>query len=99
MLASDQWIALLRVHVGPLTAALVGRERRLLNPPRYDAPQGGVFPNALLLDGGAMPIPLHIVSAFAGAKERTAREKAVAKSECWAWRTEQPMPALPSPAA
>ena len=99
MLASDQWIPLEGGHECPLIDALVGQERRFLKPLRYDAPQGGVFPNALLLDGGATPIPLHIVSAFAGAKERTAKEKAVAKGECWAWRTEQPMPALPSPAA
>ena len=99
MLVSDQWIPLEGVHECPLLDELVGQQRRFLKPLRYDAPQGCAFPNVLVLDGGSMPIPLYIVSAFAGAKERAAKERAIAKGACWAWWTDQPMPALPAPTA
>lgn len=96
MLISQQWIPVEGVHELPLVDALVAQQRRFLKPLRYDAVRADVFPNALLLDGGPDPIPLHIVSGFAGPKERAAKEKAVASSACWVWRTDQRMPELPA---
>lgn len=95
MLVSDQWIPVDGVHELPLIDELVARRRRFIKPLRYDAAQGGRFPNALLLDCGPLPIPLHVVSPFMDEKERAAKQKAIAAAECWSWSTEQPMPALP----
>jgi hypothetical protein len=96
MLISEQWIPVEGVHELPLIDALVAQGRRFLKPLRYDAPLAGSFPNALLLDGGAAPIPLHIVSAFVAPKERMAKEKVISAQNCWAWWTDSPMPALPA---
>lgn len=98
MLVSEQWIPLEGVHELPLLDELVAQQRRFLKPLRYDASLAGVFPNVLLLDGGSMPIPLHIVSPFAGSKDRAAKERAIAGGPCWVWRSDQPMPELPAPA-
>jgi hypothetical protein len=86
------------VHELPLIDALVAQRRRFVKPLRYDARSGAAFPNALLLDAGPAPIPLHVVSAFMDPKERAAKEKAIAsgKLEAWVWWTDQPMPAFPA---
>lgn len=99
MLLSEQWIPVEGIHELPLLSALVAQQRRFLKPLRYDAAHAGSFPNALLLDCGATPVPLHIVSPFAGTKEKAAKERAVAASESWVWWTDQPMPALPEPSS
>lgn len=99
MLISEQWIPVEGVHELPLIDTLVARQRRFLKPLRYDAPHAGSFPNALLLDGGPAPVPLHVMSVFVANKERLAKEKAVAAQDCWTWWPDRPMPALPAPAA
>lgn len=98
MLTSEHWIPLEGVHELPLIIALVAQHRRFVKPLRYDARSAAVFPNALLLDAGPAPVPLHVVSAFMDTKERAAKEKAVAacKDDAWVWRTDQPMPPLKS---
>ena len=95
MLISEQWIPVEGVYELPLIDALVVRQRRFLKPLRYDAPHAGSFPNALLLDGGPAPIPLHVVSSFMAPKERAAKEKAAAACAGWVWWTDQVMPELP----
>lgn len=98
MLASEQWIPVEGVHELPLIDALVAQQRRFVKPLRYDARSGAAFPNALLLDAGPRPVPLHVVSAFMGPAERAAKEKVIAsgKPDAWVWWTDQPMPAFPA---
>jgi len=98
MLASEHWIPVEGVHELPLIDALVSQQRRFIKPLRYDAKSAAPFPNALLLDIGAQPVPLHVLSAFMEAKERAAKEKAIAatKEPAWAWWTDQPLPQLPT---
>lgn len=98
MQASEHWIPVEGVHELPLINALVNQQCRFIKPLRYDAKSAAPFPNALLLDVGSQPIPLHVFSAFMDAKERTAKEKAMIKSKekPWAWWTDQPMPLIPS---
>lgn len=98
MLTSEHWIPIEGVHELPLIDALVAQHRRFVKPLRYDARSGAVFPNALLLDTGARPVPLHVASAFMDPKERAAKEKAIAsgKPGAWVWWTDQPMPAFPA---
>ncbi|MBH2010248.1 MAG: DUF1173 family protein, partial [Xanthomonadaceae bacterium] len=77
--------------------ALIAQQRRFLKPLRYDARTVASFPNALLLDAGAQPRPLHVVSAFMSAKDRAAKEKAAqAIDGAWVWRNDEPMPPLPA---
>lgn len=98
MLASEHWIPVEGVHELPLIDALVNQQRRFIKPLRYDAKSAAPFPNALLLDSGPQPVPLHVLSAFMEAKERAAKEKAVAatKELPWTWWTDQPLPRLPT---
>lgn len=97
MLASEHWIPIEGVHELPLINALVSQQRRFIKPLRYDAKSAAPFPNALLLDIGPQPVPLHVLSAFMDAKERAAKEKAIAatKEPTWTWWTDQPLPQLP----
>jgi hypothetical protein len=97
MLASEHWIPVDGVHELPLVHALVTQQRRFVKPLRYDARSAAAFPNALLLDAGPVPVPLHVVSAFMEPKERAAKERAIADGSAggaWVWRTEAPMPAF-----
>lgn len=98
MLASEHWIPIEGVHELPLIDTLVAQHRRFVKPLRYDARSVAAFPNALLLDTGPAPMQLHVVSAFMDAKERVAKEKAIAsgKLDAWVWWTDQPMPAFPA---
>lgn len=100
MLTSEHWIPIEGVHELPLIHALIAQHRRFVKPLRYDARSAAAFPNALLLDAGATPVPLHVVSAFMDPKERAAKEKAIAlgKLDAWVRWTDQPMPALPAAA-
>lgn len=99
MLTSEQWIPIEGVHELPLIDALVAQHRRFVKPLRYDAKSAAAFPNALLLDAGPVPAPLHVTSAFMDTKERVLKEKAIAavRQEAWVWSTDQPMPALKNP--
>ena len=98
MLTSEHWIPIEGVHELPLIDALVAQHRRFVKPLRYDARSAAAFPNALLLDAGAAPVPLHVVSAFMDPKERAAKEKTIAavQQDAWVWWTDQPIPALKS---
>ena len=75
MLTTDQWIPIEGLHELDLISAMIEQKRRFLKPLRYGAKSAAAFPNALLLDAGEKPVPLHIVSAFMDPKERTTKEK------------------------
>lgn len=100
ILTTENWIPIEGTHEADLIQALIDQKRRFIKPLRYDAPSTVSFANALLLDTGASPTPLHVLSTFAGPKDRTAKERVI--KECgdgiWVWNTEKPMPALPPPA-
>lgn len=96
MLTSEQWIPLEGVHEIPLVQALTEQRRRFAKPLRYDARTSAAFPNALLLDAGGQPVPLHVFSAFMSSKDRAVKEKAVqVPGGAWIWRNDEPMPTLP----
>lgn len=100
MLTSEQWIPVEGVHELPLIRALVEQGRRFVKPLRYDAGSAGRFPNALLLDAGARPVPLHVTSAFLSAVERAAKTRALAADADaaeapWVWASDQQMPLFP----
>jgi Protein of unknown function (DUF1173) len=97
MMTTEHWIPIEAIHELPLVHALVDQQRRFVKPLRYDAAMAAVFPNALLVDMGARPVPLHVVSAFMAPKVRAAKEHAIAKAGdgAWVWVTDGPMPALP----
>ncbi|MDB5924552.1 MAG: hypothetical protein JWN13_3488 [Betaproteobacteria bacterium] len=98
MLTTDQLIPIEGMHELELINALVERKRRFLKPLRYDAKSAAAFPNALLLDAGAKPFALHILSGFMDAKDRDIKEQALKRIRemQWVWHTAQTMPALPS---
>lgn len=97
MLTSEHWIPVEGVHELGLVHALVEQRRRFAKPLRYDARTAAAFPNALLLDAGGQPMPLHLVSAFMSVKDRATKEKlAQAAAGAWIWRHDEPMPALPA---
>lgn len=100
MLTSVQWIPVEGVHELPLVDALVAQDRRFIKPLRYDASAAARFPNALLLDVGATPVPLHVSSPFLPAAEQAAKARALAAEvrqghPPWVWLSGAPMPALP----
>jgi hypothetical protein len=100
MLTTENWIPIEGVHETDLIQALTEQRRRFMKPLRYDARSAAPFPNVLLLDTGASPTPLHVLSGSMEAKERAAKEKA-AKAQgdtAWIWSTEKPMPPLPDAA-
>jgi hypothetical protein len=98
MLTSEQWIPIEGVHELPLIETLVAMQRRFVKPLRYDAHSAAPFPNALLLDVGPSPVPLHVLSRFMNPKEQAAKEKAIARAGeiAWVWSTDQAMPSLKS---
>ncbi|MDR0701643.1 MAG: DUF1173 domain-containing protein [Azoarcus sp.] len=98
MLASEHWIPVENAHELPLIHALVDARRRFIKPLRYDAKNTGPFANALLLDAGTEPAPLHVISAFMTGSERTAKEAAIAAhgARTWLWYTDEAMPPLPT---
>jgi hypothetical protein len=99
MMTTGHWIPIDAIHELPLVHALVDQRRRFVKPLRYDAPTSGAFPNALLLDMGPKPVPLHVVSAFMAPKARAEKEHVISKLGvgAWVWTTDQPMPLLPVP--
>jgi hypothetical protein len=98
MLTSEHWIPVEGIHELPLVQALVDQQRRFVKPLRYDARNAASFPNALLLDAGALPIPLHVVSAYLDPKEQAAKALALKSGDDtqWIWRTNESMPELPA---
>lgn len=97
MLTSEHWIPVEGVHELPLVHELVAQGRRFVKPLRYDAKSAAAFPNALLLDAGPLPLPLHIISAFMPPKDRTEKERVVRTSGVahWLWVNAEEMPELP----
>jgi hypothetical protein len=100
MLCSADWIPLEGVHEVPLVRALVAQRRRFVKPLRYDARSAVAFPNALLLDVGAIPLPLYVVNAFMTAGDRRAKECSIGRPGIskWIWRDEPTIPSFPPPA-
>jgi len=98
MLASEHWIPVEGVHELPLINGLISQQRSFIKPLRYDAKSAASFPNALLLDVGPQPMPLHILSTFMNAKELAAKEKTMTKlqEKSWVWWTDQPLPPFPA---
>jgi hypothetical protein len=97
MLTDAHWIPIDGVHELPLLQQLVGQGRRFFKPLRYDAGTASAFANALLLDAGDVPVPLHVVSEFASPTAGRARDKAVADAgaAAWVWRAAAEMPPFP----
>jgi hypothetical protein len=101
MLTSEEWIPLEGVHEVPLIRALVAQGRRFVKPLRYDARTAAGFANAILLDVGAEPVALHVLSAFMSPIEGEAKDRAIAqpRGRSWVWSPGGPMPNLPTAAA
>ncbi len=99
MLTSEQWIPVEGVFELPLVQALVQQQRRFVKPLRYDARSAAGFANALLLDVGVEPVPLHVLSAFMAPKDQAAKLHALkaAGEKAWVWNTGELMPAFPMP--
>jgi len=99
MLVTDNWIPLEGTDEIDLVQHLTEQSRRFLKPLRYDVRSAAYFPNALLLDTGDAPSALHIISNFMSEKDRAIKDKAIQRTDptkAWIWRTDVPMPALPS---
>ena len=97
MLTSSEWIPVEGGSDAQLVATLVSEGRRFLKPLRYDAKASARYPSALLLDTGAAPTPLTVISPVlldprqvisVGAEMDSA-------SDGWAWRISEGMPSLP----
>jgi hypothetical protein len=97
MLTSEHWIPVEGVHDLPLVHALVEQRRRFVKPLRYDARSGAQFASVLLLDAGPSPVPMHVMSPFAGSKERGNKDGAGTEPgpDVWSWSTGARMPPIP----
>jgi hypothetical protein len=98
MLATCEWLPLHAAYELPLVRALVGEGRQFVKPMVYDAPSPAGFPNAMLLDVGALPIPLHISSAFMSGQERQLKDRIVASAKrqrVWHWSADEERPGFP----
>ena len=84
------------MHEVGLIQRLTEQKRRFMKPLRYDARSTAPFSNALLLDTGEVPTPLHVLSEFMDPKERAAKEKMIKANGGgrWVWYTDSAMPAL-----
>lgn len=97
MMTSDQWIPVEGVHELPLLDALIKEGRRFIKPLRYDASSAEAFANALLLDVGLEPCPLHLVSPYMDDRSRMVKRRAIERAprRTWVWDIDQPFPPLP----
>jgi hypothetical protein len=100
MLTTEHWIPIEGTHEVDLIEALTQQRRRFMKPLRYDARSAASFPNVLLLDTGAKPTPLHVVSASLDPRDRAAKENALKApgDTAWVWNTDRKMPPLPEAA-
>jgi len=100
MLITDNWIPIEGVDEADLIDALTEQRRRFVKPLRYDARSVAAFPNVLLLDTGAKPSSLHVLSASMDPRERAAKQKVIKAQgdPPWVWYTDRPIPPLPEPA-
>jgi Protein of unknown function (DUF1173) len=97
MLTTDQWIPLDGLYELPLIEALQREQRSFMKPLKYDARSAAAFPNVLLLDCEGGPLPLHVVSAVADAKEKALKVRALAIGPPhWIWNTDTEVPSLPA---
>ena len=97
MLTTDQWIPLDGLYELPLIEALQREQRSFMKPLRYDARSTAAFPNVLLLDCEGVPVPLHVVSALADAKEKALKVRALAiDPPHWIWNTDTEVPSFPA---
>jgi hypothetical protein len=98
MLTSEDWIPLEGVHEAPLVRALVAQGRRFVKPLRYDARTAAGFANAILLDAGVEPVPLHVLSRFMRPTDIEAKTRAIELylGRAWTWATDGSMPDLPA---
>lgn len=97
MLTTDQWIPLDGLYELPLIEALQSEQRSFMKPLKYDAKSAAAFPNVLLLDCEVGPVPLHVVSAVADAKEKALKVRALAiDPPHWIWNTDTEVPSFPA---
>ena len=97
MLTTDQWIPLDGLYELPLIEALQREQRSFMKPLKYDARSAAAFPNVLLLDCEGGPVPLHVVSAVADAKEKALKVRALAiDPPHWIWNTDTGVPSFPA---
>ncbi len=97
MLTTDQFIPLDGLYELPLIEALQREQRSFMKPLKYDAKSAAAFPNVLLLDCEGAPVPLHVVSAVADAKEKALKVSALAKDPPhWIWNTDTEVPSFPA---
>lgn len=97
MLTSADWIPLEGVHELPLLNALVSQQRRFIKPLRYDAGKAVTYASALLVDAGEQAVPLYVQSAVRGPETAVLKKACPSSaSESWVWRTDAPLPTLPS---
>ena len=98
-MTSVQWVPLHEVCEKDVVDKLVAEERAFIKPLRYDAKHVGDFPNFLLLDVGARPIPLDITSTFLSDEEQAARARTIGLHPAtgWFWDASQggALPELP----
>ena len=89
MMTSREWIPLAHVCEADVVAKLVAEERTFVKPLGYDAPDPGRFPNLLLLDAGARPVALDVVSAFMSERDRIAKLSGLEarNPRGWVWDT------------
>ncbi len=80
MMTTAQWIPVDEVYELALIQDLVDRGRRFWKPLRYDALTDKVFANVLLLDSGASPTPLFVLSPFMTGQQSDRVRKAIAKA-------------------
>ena len=97
VLTSEHWIPVEGVHELPIVQSLIEQRRRFVKPLRYDAQGAARFPNALLLDVGAAPVPVHVFSPFMTDRDREIKEAALRGFDhAWVWPADAAvMPALP----
>jgi len=100
MTVTADWIPVEHTHELMVAAALVAQRRRFVKPLRYDARHAAAFANFLLLDVGAAPMRLDVLSDYLAPPERSAKTGAMARdgNAGWVWHTVEPMPALPAAA-
>ena len=91
MMTSDEWIPLEHAYEKDLVDKLVHQQRTFIKPLRYEAKYASHFPNLQLLDVGAQPVALDILSAFLTPQERIAKASGMAERRAggWVWDTAQ----------
>jgi hypothetical protein len=99
LMLSEHWIPIEGLHELALLHVLVEQQRRFIKPLRYDADSAAAFANALLLDTGAEPTPLHLLSPFMTPKERSVKERVLRDTTAWRWSVDEAIPALPATSA